>query len=109
LFFVSVVHAFRNLSGLEIQALGGTPVFAGDSLGLVLKLTPAPRSRHLSLNVQLAEGAAVSCDIAHFNPRDITVSDQALRRGWYHPERILISSRYPLGVIHTWSWVLLDT
>ncbi|HEY7883541.1 MAG TPA: DUF58 domain-containing protein [Cellvibrionaceae bacterium] len=109
LFFVSVVHAFRNLSGLQVKALGGAPVFAGDSVGLVLSLTPAPRSRHIALNLQLADGPVVACDIAHFNACEITVTDQAMQRGWYYPERILISSRFPLGVIRAWSWVLLDT
>lgn len=109
LFFVAVIHAFRNLSGLKVCAEGGAPVFAGDSVNVSLQLIPAPRSRYLALKVELSPDSHQLCDVLNNNACVVTLSEPVYQRGWYRPERLLISSRFPLGVIYAWSWVFLET
>lgn len=107
-FFVSVIHAFRNLSGLRISAVHSPPVFAGESANLNIQLTRAPRSRHLALTLELVPFSHVQADLGDNPTRVVTLSQPVERRGWYRPGRLLISSRYPLGLVYTWSWVFVD-
>ncbi len=108
LFFVSVIHAFRNLSGLRISAGNSPPVFAGESANVNIQLTHAPRSRHLALTLELASYSHVQVDLGDNPTAVVSLSQPVERRGWYRPDRILISSRYPLGIVYAWSWIFVD-
>ena len=109
LFSVSIIHAFRNLSGLRISAISSPPVFAGESVNFNIQLTPAPNSAHSALTLELVPHSHVQVDLSDKSVGLISISQPAEQRGWHRPDRLLISSRYPLGIVYAWSWVFVDT
>ncbi|MDQ2075546.1 DUF58 domain-containing protein [Marinimicrobium sp. ABcell2] len=108
LVFVSVVHAFRNLSGLRLKGLRGTPAFVGDLAEFELLISRAPSARHESISLGWEEGLFCELDLIDHSEARVTLSHRARRRGWLRPERLLIESHFPLGLIRAWSWAYLD-
>ncbi|MDH4584320.1 DUF58 domain-containing protein [Pseudomonas sp. BN415] len=106
-FLVAILHTFRNLSGLNLKAAGGAPVFLGEQAHFHITLESGGREHQaialgwppLPLQVQdvVADGA---CGVELHLPTD--------RRGWLRPRRLRVESRYPLGLLVAWSWVDLD-
>ncbi|MGB3610622.1 MAG: DUF58 domain-containing protein [Cellvibrio sp.] len=105
---VSMIHAFRNLSGLRITALGSQPVFAGEYVQFDVLLEAAPRTDHENIQLSFAENVSVAVDIPRTGEHRLTLSAKTHQRGWFQPGRLSIKSHYPLGLIRAWSWVQLD-
>lgn len=108
LVFVSVVHAFRNLSGLSLKGLRGTPTFVGELAEFELLASRAPGAQHESISLRWNAEDATELDLINRREARITLSHRARQRGWLRPGRLLIESRFPLGLIRAWSWVYLD-
>jgi uncharacterized protein (DUF58 family) len=108
LMVVSVVHAFRNLSGLELSVLRSRSAFAGDYAEFDILLRAAPGSRHENIHLCWDEPMTVETDLIDQQERQLTLSLKSSRRGWLVPDRLKVSSEYPLGFMHVWSWVALD-
>jgi uncharacterized protein (DUF58 family) len=108
LVFVSVVHAFRNLSGLRVKALRAIPAFAGELAEFELLVSRAPGTPHESLTLGWEAGLFTELDLIDQPEARITLSHRARHRGWLRPNRLLIESHFPLGLIRAWSWAYLD-
>ncbi len=108
LVFVSVVHAFRNLSGLSLRGVGGNPTFVGELAEFELLATRASAARHESIRLHWDAEDATELDLIDRPEARITVSHRARQRGWLRPGHLLVESRFPLGLIRAWSWVHLD-
>lgn len=109
LMIVSVVHAFRNLSGLTLSSVKAHSAFAGEYVEFDLLLAAAPGSRHESLVLAWDESLVVEADIELAGETVVTLPHRARRRGWLQPQRLKLQSYYPLGLIRAWSWVQLET
>ena len=104
--FVVTIHAtFTNMAGLTIVRLPAEPGFAGEEICFKVALRSKHGEAHQSIQLgwpgrQLAIGSlgAVSEQVIHLYLR-------APRRGLMRPNRILVKSYYPLGLIRTWSWI----
>jgi uncharacterized protein (DUF58 family) len=101
----SLLHAFRNLAGLEIRPLSAGETFAGSELPFTLVLAGAGTPR-TAVMLATRDGVAVGADVV---PGDgavtVTVGLPAPRRGRYPLGRITLSSDYPLGLWHAWAYV----
>ncbi len=109
LMIVSVIHAFRNLSGLTLSAVKSHPAFAGEYVEFDLLLAAAPGSPHESLSLAWDPSLTVTADVPPGGETVVTLSHRAWRRGWLQPRRLKLQSVYPLGFIRAWSWVQLET
>ena len=108
LVFVSVIHAFRNLSGLSLKGLRGAPTFVGELAEFELLASRAHGARHESISLRWDAEDATELDLIDRPEARITLSHRARQRGWLRPGHLLIESRFPLGLIRAWSWVHLD-
>lgn len=106
---ISVLHAFRNLSGLCLRVQDSASVSVGESVNLNVLLVAAKNAKHENLQFQLQGGPSVRADLIKKKQQKIMLSTQALKRGWFQPGPILVTSTYPLGIVRIWSWVHLDT
>ena len=101
----ALLHAFRNLAGLEIRSLSAGETFAGSELPFTLVLAGAGTSR-TAVTLATRDGVAVDVDVI---PADgavtVTVGLPVPRRGRYPLGRITLSSDYPLGLWHAWAYV----
>lgn len=106
---ISVLHAFHNLSGLRLCVQDNPSVAVGKSINIHVLLLAAENCKHESLELQLENGPRIRMDLLDKNEQRIALSTKALRRGWYRPGPVLVTSTYPLGIVRIWSWVHLDT
>jgi len=103
--FVAAMHqTHRNLAGLKLTVLGGGEGFPGETIPFRFR---AEVSRHDALAISLSCGDE-SIDQQHVlkaEPADLTLSLICDRRGYFRPERILVETRFPFGLLKAWSWL----
>jgi uncharacterized protein (DUF58 family) len=107
-FVVAIWQAYANVAGLEIKAVTTQPGFAGDNIRFTLQLiTPNPSGcEHLELS--WPGGKKIIADLDCNTSIEIEIPCPSHHRGFLFPGRLLIESRYPLGVIRCWTHINLD-
>ena len=108
---VSMLHACRNLAGLGVRAGESEPVFAGAQAVFSLVLdNRGQRARHGLLARYGSARRRRSRDdcVAHFEVDANTVQRvelplRAASRGWLTPGRVVLATRFPLGLFRAWS------
>lgn len=108
LFVVGILHTFRNLAGVTLQAGGMRPGFAGASGALEVRLIPGGRKGHFSLWLSWPGSPDKEISVAPDQQQAVWLDVMLPRRGKVRPERLRIESRYPLGFFRAWSLVDLD-
>lgn len=101
LFLGCIFQSFRNLDGLELEALPAPDAQVGEPLRLVLRLTTTTPRYALRLHLPASDRLR----IAELRSPSETVSLTVLppQRGWYRPGRLQLRSDYPLGLFRTWT------
>lgn len=112
IFVVSILHAFANLAGISIRFVGARPAFAGDPAAFVLELNCINKAGCDNLELRWQDGVKSSetrvVTLNHNEPQQVIVRAQSRERGYLRPGRLLVQSRFPLGIIRCWTWVNLD-
>lgn len=104
---VAMIFTFRNVSGLQIQALKPQSCFVNERLELPLVLK-SERRFHESLRLSLNGSASVEYSLPPETTQTLYLSYLALKRGPLNIERIRLDSQYPLGIFRVWSWLKFD-
>jgi uncharacterized protein (DUF58 family) len=104
-----MVHTARNLARIAISAGRAEPVFAGESAQFRLYLDgraafdrPAILARHV------ASGSQLVVDIPPGAVAEAVLAVPAARRGWVQLGRVMLETRFPLGLFRAWSYVEPD-
>lgn len=104
--FAAMAHTARNLARIGVAAGRAEPVFAGESAQFRLHLDgragfdrPAILARHLGSGSQLV------VDIPAHAMAEVVLDVPATRRGWLPLGRVLLETRFPLGLFRAWSYV----
>lgn len=112
IFVVSILHAFANLAGISVRLVGARPAFAGDPAAFVLELNCINKAGCDNLELRWQNGAKSSetqiVTLNHNEPQQVIVRAQSHERGYLRPGRLLVQSRFPLGIIRCWTWLNLD-
>ena len=107
-FMVSILHTFRNLSGISLQGGHGTSVFAGEDVEFSITLSRHGKRSYEALllgwDSELMQGA----DLLEPTSAKVKVYVPATGRGRFNPGRLLVQTYYPVGLFRAWSWVDLD-
>ena len=108
LLMVSILHTYRNLSGLTILAGGTLPAFAGEDAEFTVMLSRLGARTYEALllgwNRDLLQGA----DLLEDEEVKIKLFVETRVRGSMNPGRLLIQTNYPVGLFRSWTWVDLD-
>lgn len=104
--FQSVFQAFRTLHRLQLQVLRADACHAGDNLRIHLNFHNDARPRH-SLRVAAGDAETVF-DLDRVGSGNVTIEVPAPQRGWQRPGCLRLSSEYPFGLFHVWSWLNPD-
>jgi uncharacterized protein (DUF58 family) len=105
---VSLVHAFRNLVGLEVTVTPHGRSFAGDSAAFEVLFTN-PRGPHrYSVAIAHPCGAAQATDIPASGSGTCRLRIPSPMRGRLFPGRMTVFTRHPLGLFYAWSYVEPD-
>ena len=104
-----MVHTARNLARLAISAGRTEAVFAGEAAQFRLHLDgraafdrPAILARHV------ASGAQMVVDVPAGGAAEAVLAVPASRRGWLPLGRVMLETRFPLGLFRSWSYVEPD-
>jgi uncharacterized protein (DUF58 family) len=104
-----MVHTARNLARIAVAAGRAEPVFAGESAQFRLYLDgraafdrPAILARHVGSGSQLV------VDIPPRAVAEVVLSAPAPKRGWLPLGRVMLETRFPLGLFRAWSYIEPD-
>jgi len=104
-----MVQTTRNLARLAVQAGRADPVFAGERALFRLRLAnDAPFDRPEILLRHLASGAQCRVDVGAAAAVEAVLAVPAERRGWQPLGRVMLETRFPLGLFRAWSYVEPD-
>lgn len=102
----SLFLGFRDLSGIELRRLQAPPTHADGVLALQFHFTGAGRPRTA---LQLRRGdRRVPFSLPAEGATEVALELPPTPRGWFHPGPLRLSTEWPLGLFHFWSWVHPD-
>jgi uncharacterized protein (DUF58 family) len=106
---VAMNHTHGNLVNVEVRAGPVSPVFAGEVAHFEVHVhNPAPRHRY-SVSVAWPRAAvATSADLAPENVAALKLPLAAEKRGWMPARVFAVSTEFPLGMFHAWTWLELE-
>ncbi len=101
-----MVQTARNLAQLQVSAARAEPVFAGDAAQFQLVLdSAAAHDRPEILVRQMASRAECIVDVGPASAAQALLAVPAERRGWLPLGRVMLETRFPLGLFRAWSYV----
>ncbi len=101
-----MVHTARNLAHLAVSVGRAEPVFAGESAQFRLFLESRSRTeRQAVLARHLRSGSQLVFDVPLGGVAEVVLAAPAERRGWLPLGRVMLETRYPLGLFRAWSYI----
>ncbi|QOY95746.1 DUF58 domain-containing protein [Massilia sp. UMI-21] len=103
---VDMVFTYRNLAHLALQPGRVPAVFAGQEAQFALHIANRGRLARYGVRVDfsnLAEPRHVT-DIAAHGSAAVMLGVPTAARGWLAPARVVLSTRFPLGLFRAWSY-----
>ena len=94
---VSILHGYKNLSGIKILSITGKPVFAGETAGFEVQVQTGLSPRR-GIRIQLPDQAEKTLNIPDLKPERILVPARTEARGIFLAGALLVSTQYPLGL-----------
>ena len=106
---VAMHHTHGNLVNVEIRPGPVAPVFAGEVAHFEVHVhNQAPRPRY-SVSVSWPRAAvATTADLASGNIAALKLPVAAGKRGWLPARVFAVSTEFPLGMFHAWTWLELE-
>ncbi len=108
MFVHTIFHTWRNLYGLQIRWLGSEPVFATETAGFRFRLSDPRGKAHDAVQLSYAGQTPAIMDCTAESDCTLTVTSSTQHRGLFHPGRLTIETRYPLGLFRAWSYLDSD-
>ena len=109
LFLVTIMHTFRNLSGLEVSAGRSENTFMNESALFTVRLTRLYERPFEAIQLVWEEDVFQKVDIIDETQIDVDMMVPCRRRGVFRPPRLKLETTFPLGFLRAWAWVELDT
>lgn len=106
-FVVAILHTWRNLAGLVLQAGSAESVFLGEQARLRVRLESGGRL-YQAVALGWPRSGLQLVDVPTGGTCEVELSLPSERRGWLRPGRLRVESRFPLGILVAWSWVDLQ-
>jgi len=104
-----MVQTARNLARLAVQAGRAEPAFAGErALYRLVLVNGAEFDRPEILLRHVASGVQCRVDVPAAGSAEAVLAVPAARRGWQPLGRVMLETRFPLGLFRAWSFVELD-
>jgi uncharacterized protein (DUF58 family) len=104
-----MAHTARNLARIGVSTGRAAPVFAGESAQFRLYLDGrASYDRPAILARHVGSGSQFVIDIPAQSITEVVLAVPAQRRGWLPLGRVLLETRFPLGLFRAWSYVEPD-
>lgn len=105
---VSMVHTFRNLNGLRFRVGHIQPVFAGEQAAFPLSVENPQGHQRFAIKLMFAGQPPHSLDLEVSGGQWLELHHPTSQRGWLHPGRITVYTRFPLGLFHAWAYINIE-
>ncbi len=105
---VSMLHAHRNLAGLQIRCGSTQSVFCGQQAVFPIIMNNQNALDKIALRLEIKDNDPVHINIPAASTITAKLAMTSRQRGIIAPGRIKISCEYPLGLFHAWSWIHPD-
>jgi len=104
-----MVHTARNLARTAVSIGRAAPVFAGELAQFHLLLdNRAPFDRPAIMLRHVRSGSQTVVDVPRLSRVEAVLTVPSRRRGWLPLGRVMLETRYPLGLFRAWSYVEPD-
>jgi uncharacterized protein (DUF58 family) len=104
----SMWRAHDNLLGLIIHPGVAEPVFAGQEARFTFRLDNPDLMPRYGIALQWRDRPLHYIDVPAQGSATVTLTIPAQRRGWLQPGPIRVLTRFPLGLLQAWSWVIFE-
>ncbi|MCP4924775.1 MAG: DUF58 domain-containing protein [Gammaproteobacteria bacterium] len=105
---ISIYNCHRNLADIFLHFVGSRSVFAGESVHFNFII----ENQNTYSRAQLLfcfDGHQEICDVLAAGDRQpMSVRVNSTRRGRLNLPRLLLATRYPLGLFRAWTWINMD-
>jgi uncharacterized protein (DUF58 family) len=105
---VSMLHTHRNLAGLQIRCASTQSIFCGQSAVFPIIISNRNALDKISLKLEARDSDPVDINIPAASTVTANISIRSRHRGRLAHGRAKISTEYPLGLFHAWSWIHPD-
>ena len=107
---VCMHYTHGNLVNVQLHAGRAPPVFVGEIAHFEVQVeNPAARMRYsLALAWPKDLQGTLAADVAPQDTTPMHVSVPARERGWLKARVFSLSTEFPLGLFHAWTWAELD-
>ena len=107
---VDMVLTWRNLAHLHLRPGRAAPVFAGEQAQFELHLHNRTARARYALSVDFAgAGERHAVDVAAGAGAAVLLAAPTTARGWLAAPRVVLATRFPLGLFRAWSYWGPDT
>jgi len=100
---VSMLYTHRNLLQLRLSASRETPVFAGEVATFRIHLVNNDAVPRFGVSVVCEKNEVACIDVPARSSAAVELPVPAAKRGWLAVPPISISTRFPLGLLYSWS------
>jgi uncharacterized protein (DUF58 family) len=106
---VAMHHTHANLVHVDIRAGAVAPVFAGDMAHFEVHVhNRASRTRYCLSGGWPRAAPSASADVPPGNYAALLLPRLATQRGWMPARVFAVSTEFPLGMFHAWTWLELE-
>jgi uncharacterized protein (DUF58 family) len=102
---LSPLYTVRNLAGLQVVQISAPPVFAGDPAHFVMTLLN-PSSTVRPVIWAQGEDDMAFTEAPGNGRAELEVCFPTEKRGWLTMGRTRVFTTYPVGMFHSWAWLV---
>jgi uncharacterized protein (DUF58 family) len=100
---VSMLHTHRNLHRLRVAPGACAPVFAGATAQFEIVLTNDTDAPRFGVAIEQNGAEVGRADVPARASTTVTLAVRATRRGWQPLAPFRVATRFPLGLLYSWS------
>jgi uncharacterized protein (DUF58 family) len=102
IFFITILHSYKALSGLVVQKGRSKAAFAGEAAGFDIHINNPTDMERRQIQIKLQDNAQILALQAQSSAH-LTLYSITQKRGWHTAGTVTLSSTYPLGLFRAWS------
>lgn len=106
---IVMLHAWRNLAHLSIEARRVEPAFAGEDAVFELNVRETMNRPRYAVVAHFENGEHVYADMIARAETIMRLPKRSRSRGWLAAGRVTFFTEFPLALFHVWSYVELDS
>ncbi len=105
---ISMLHTWRNLYNLQLSLGKCIPVHAGNLIEVPISINNPDEQARFALKLRWSEKKPLEIDLGPYEQQWVKFNIPAFQRGYQPLQKIVLYSRFPLGLFHAWSNLYFD-